>query len=82
VWLQGSTPHHKPVRWLLQRVALEAVDHKPRLTRPMEEAQAINPYLLRGFTIEWMSQVRSTDITSIRLHAGRVYLVVVKAWFS
>jgi putative transposase len=48
----------------------------------MEEAQAINPYLLRGFTMEWMNQLRSTDITSIRLQAGRVHLVAVKAWFS
>jgi hypothetical protein len=57
--------YHKWVCWLPHQMGLEAIDHKPWLTRHTK-AQAIDPYFLRGFTLEWMSQVWSADITSIR----------------
>jgi putative transposase len=40
------------------------------------------PYLLRGVPITPVHQVWSTDITSIRLPGGFVYLVAVLDWFS
>ena len=42
----------------------------------------IDPYLLRGVTVDRVNHVWSADITYIRLQAGFVYLVAVIDWFS
>jgi transposase InsO family protein len=42
----------------------------------------VYPYLLRGVPITRVNHVWSTDITSIRLHGGFIYLVAVMDWFS
>jgi putative transposase len=41
-----------------------------------------SPYLLRGVSIDQIDQVWSSDITSIRLARGFVYLTAIIDWFS
>ena len=40
------------------------------------------PYLLRGVKVTHVNQVWSTDITSIRLKRGFVYLTEIIDWYS
>jgi putative transposase len=83
VWLQqqGYAVNPKRVARLLRTMGLETIYPKPRLSQPHPERR-IYPYWLRGVPITHVNQVWSTDITSIRLHAGFVYLVAVMDWFS
>ncbi len=82
-WLrsQGYTVNHKRVARLLRTMGLETIYPKPRMSEP-HPAQWVYPYLLRGVPITRVNQVWSTDITSIRLHGGFIYLVAVMDWFS
>ena len=82
-WLRsrGSAVNHKRVRRLLRTMGLEAIYAKPWLSQPAE-GPTIYPYLLRGVTVSRSHQVWSTDITSVRLQSGFVYLVAVMDWFS
>jgi putative transposase len=82
-WLrgQGYVVNRKRVARLLHRMGLEALYPKPRLSQPAA-GHTIDPYLLRGVTVERVNQVWSADITYIRLQAGFVYLVAVMDWFS
>lgn len=82
-WLrtQGYEVNHKRVARLLRQMGLMAMYPGPRLSQPAAPAVRY-PYLLRGLSIERVNQVWSTDITSIRLHKGFLYLVAVIDWFS
>jgi putative transposase len=82
-WLetQGYCVNEKRVRRLLRKMGLEAQYPKPKLSKANIENR-IFPYLLRGFLIERVNQVWSTDITYIRLIQGFVYLVAVMDWHS
>ena len=82
-WLRsrGYAVNHKRVRRLLRTMGLEAIYAKPWLSQPAE-GHTIYPYLLRGVTVSRSHQVWSTDITSVRLQSGFVYLVAVMDWFS
>ena len=83
VWLrqQGDAVHPKRVARLLHTMGLETLYPKPRTSVP-HPAHRISPYLLRGVPITQVNQVWSTDMTSVRLHGGFVYLVAVMDWFS
>ena len=80
-WLhqQGYSVNAKRVRRLLRQMGLMAVYPKPRLSQPGVGAQ-LYPYLLTGRTIDQSDQVWSTDITSVRLSQGFVYLVAMMDW--
>ena len=82
-WLraQGYVVNHKRVARLLHTMGLETLYAKPR-TSQAQPGHRVYPYLLRGVPITRVNQVWSTDITSIRLHAGFIYLVAVMDWFS
>jgi putative transposase len=82
-WLetQGQEVNHKRVARLLRKMGLMAVYPKPRVSQPGEQIVRY-PYLLRGLTINRNNQVWSTDITSIRLRGGFLYLVAIIDWFS
>lgn len=82
-WLrqQGHAVNPKRVRRLLRLMGLEALYPKPHLSRPGTSAQRY-PYLLRGRSITQVNDVWSTDITSIRLQRGFLYLVAVLDWYS
>jgi putative transposase len=82
-WLrsQGYPVNHKRVARLLRTLGLETLYPKPHTSQP-HPAHRVYPYLLRGVPITRVHHVWSTDITSIRLQAGFVYLVAVMDWFS
>jgi putative transposase len=77
----GKKINRKRVQRLMQRMGLEAIYPKPRLSNPAP-GHRIYPYLLRGVKIERPNQVWSTDITYIRLRGGFIYLVAVIDWYS
>jgi putative transposase len=77
----GYAVDRKRVRRLMQRMGLETIYPKPRLSRPGEPSVRY-PYLLRGVSIDRIDHVWSSDITYIRLARGFVYLVAVIDWFS
>ncbi len=80
VWLHklGRNINKKCVSRLMQRMGLQAIYPKPRLSDPNKQHKKY-PYLLRGVEIERTDQVWSTDITYIRLEKGFVYLTAVIA---
>ena len=82
-WLAtvGYAVNRKRVSRLMERMGIEAVYAKPKLSQP-GEGHRIYPYLLRGATVDRVNQVWSTDITYIRMARGFLYLVAVMDWFS
>ena len=82
-WLatEGHVVNRKRVSRLMKLLGVEAVYAKPKLSQP-GEGHRVYPYLLRGTTVERINQVWSTDITSIRMAQGFLYLVAVMDWFS
>jgi putative transposase len=78
---QGYNVNRKRVRRLMQKMGLEAIYRKPRLSKP-GLGHRIYPYLLRGMKIDRPNLVWSTDITYIRLRQGFIYLVAIMDWFS
>src|SRR5690242_6303845 len=77
---QGSAVDRKRVRRLMQRMGLETIYPKPRLSRAGEPSVRY-PYLLRGMSLTGQDQVWRSDMTSIRLARGFVYLVAIIDWF-
>jgi putative transposase len=82
-WLrsQGYAVNRKRVTRLMRQMGIAAIYTKPHLSQPLA-GQTIYPYLLRGVKIERANHVWSTDITSIRLRQGFIYLVAVIDWWS
>lgn len=77
----GHVVNRKKMRRLMQRMGLEAIYPKPRLS--MGNKQHLKyPYLLRNILIDRPEQVWSEDITYIRLNKGFVYLTAIIDWFS
>jgi hypothetical protein len=56
---------------------IEALYRRPRTTRP-EPGHKVDPYRLRGLTVEGPNQVWAMDITYIPMARGFVYLAVVR----
>ena len=77
----GWEINRKHIQRLMQRMGLEAIYPKPRLSDPAP-GHRIYPYLLRGLKIERPNAVWSTDITYVRLRGGFVYLVAILDWYS
>lgn len=82
-WLstKGFEVDRKRVSRLMERMGIEAIYPKPKLSQAAE-GHKIYPYLLKGVSVERADQVWSTDITYIRMAQGFVYLVAVMDWFS
>jgi putative transposase len=78
---QGWNVNRKRVQRLMQKMGIEAIYPKPRLSDPAP-GHRVYPYRLRGVAITRPNQVWSTDITYIRLRSGFVYLVAILDWFS
>ena len=78
---QGFEVNRKRVSRLIALMRIEAVNPRPKLSRP-GEGHKIYPYLLRGFVVGRVNQVWSTNITYLRMAQGFVYLVAVMDWFS
>jgi len=69
------------VNRLMPVMGIAAVYPKPKLSQP-GEGHKIYPYLLNGVEVRRVNQVWSTDIPSIRMADGFVYLVAVMDWYS
>ena len=78
---QGYEVNRKRVTRLMRLMGLEAIHPKPNLSRPTP-GHRIFPYLLRDLQITCPNQVRSTDITYIRMRGGFLYLTAVIDWYS
>lgn len=78
---RGEDVGRERVRKLMRKMGIVALGPKPFSSRPHPEHQ-IYPYLLRGVPITHVHQVWSTDMTSIRLTQGWLYLVAIMDWFS
>ena len=77
----GHVVNRKKMRRLMQRMGLEAIYPKPKLSIGNKQHLKY-PYLLRNILIDRPEQVWSEDITYIRLNKGFVYLTAIIDWFS
>ncbi len=71
----GHQVNRKRIRRLMKKMGLVSVAPKPN-TSPPRKGHKIYPYLLGDLDIKETNHVWCTDITSIRLPHGFVYLVV------
>src|SRR3954447_22084394 len=78
---QGLEVGRRHVRTLMRRMAIQTLYRKPNTSKPAP-GHRIYPYLLRGLAITRPNQVWATDITSIPMARGFVYLAAVLDWFS
>jgi putative transposase len=78
---QGYTVNRKRVARLMQKMGLQAVFPRQKLSQPAP-GHKIYPYLLRDLTITQPNQVWSADITYIPLVQGFMYLVAILDWYS
>jgi putative transposase len=69
------------VSTLMKRMGLEALYRKPSTSKPTP-GHTIDPYRLRGMTVDRPNQVWAMDITDVPLARGCVYLAAVVDWFS
>jgi putative transposase len=78
---QGFLVNRKKVSRLMNRMGLEAVYPKKRLSRPEVGAKKY-PYLLKNLVVDRPDQVWAADITYVRMRPGFVYLMAIMDWFS
>jgi putative transposase len=69
------------VRRLMKLMRLVPICQEPK-TSQKTPAHEIHPYLLRDVAITRPDKARCTDITSIRMRRGFLYLVAVMDWHS
>jgi putative transposase len=73
--------NRKRVQRLMRVMGLEAIYPKPRLSAGGRNHK-VYPYLLRGVGITRPDRVWSTDITSVPMPQGFMYLAAVLDWYS
>jgi putative transposase len=78
---EGYAVNGKRVRRLLQKMGLQAIYPKPKMSKAAQERR-IYPYLLRGLEILEPNFVWSADITYLPMRQGFMYLVAIIDWFS
>jgi putative transposase len=78
---RGWEVNEKRVARLMRVMGLQAIVPGPHTSRPHSE-QVIYPYLLRGLEVVKANQVWCSDVTSIPMSQGFLYLVVVMDWYS
>ena len=66
---------------LLQKMGIEALYRRPRISKP-EPGHKIYPYLLRHMKVERPNQDWAMDISCIPMANGFVYLAAVIDWFT
>jgi putative transposase len=69
------------VRTRMQKMGIEALYQKPRLSEP-HPGPKVYPYLLRGLEITRANQVWAADICYLPMARGFCYLVAVMDWAS
>jgi putative transposase len=78
---EGFAVGRRHVRTLMERMGIEALYQKPRLSDP-HPGHKIWPYLLRDLSVTRPNQVWAADITYIPLAKGFAYLVAIIDWYS
>src|SRR5690606_9823271 len=73
--------NHKRVQRLMQKMNLQAIYPKPKLSTAIKYAQKY-PYLLHGLNINKTNQVWVTDITYINMPEGFIYLLAIMDLYS
>lgn len=78
---QGFKVGRRHVQTLMDKMGIEALYPKPRLSEP-HPGHKVWPYLLRDLAITRPNQVWAADITYIPLAKGFAYLVAIIDWYS
>lgn len=78
---KGCQLNHKRVDRLRKKMRIEAISPKPRLSINKVEP-IIYLYLFRNMVPNHSNPVWASDITSICMHQGFLYLVVIMDWYS
>ena len=73
---EGHAVGRRHVRTLMQRMGIEAIYRKPRTSIPARGAQ-IYPYLLANLAIDRPNQVWASDLTSLPMAHGFMYLMAI-----
>jgi putative transposase len=76
LWNKGHKVGRSHVRTLMQKMGVEALYQKPRLSKP-HPGHTIYPYLLKGVTITEANKAWASDITYIPMARGFCYLVAI-----
>ena len=78
---EGHCVNRKRVQRLMRQIGLAGMAPGPNTSRKHPK-HPVYKYLLRGVPVVRPNQVWSTDITTIRLARGFVYLVAIIDWYS
>jgi putative transposase len=78
---EGFAVGRRHVQTLMDKMGIEALYRKPRLSDPHPGHQ-VWPYLLRDVVVSRPNQVWATDITYIPLAKGFAYRVAIIDWYS
>ena len=77
--LEGLAVGRRHVGTLMVKMGIEAIYRKRNTSKPHPEHR-IYPYLLRDIVIDRPNQVWATDLTTIPMRRGFVYLVAIVDW--
>ncbi len=78
---EGVTLNRTAVQRHMREIGIAGIAPGPHTSRPTRD-HPVYPYLLRQVASTYPHHVWGIDITSIRLHAGWMYLVAVLDWYS
>jgi putative transposase len=78
---RGEAVNRKRIRRLMTLMGLEGLHPGPRTTIAAPDARAY-PYLLRDRVLTRVDEVWSSDITSVPMRRGFMYLTAVIDWYS
>lgn len=78
---EGLLITRKVVRRLINRMAIQAIYPQVNLSK-RNAKEAIMPYLLRNYDVNYPNQVWSIDITYIPMPHGHMYLTAIIDWCS
>lgn len=77
----GYKINHKRTQRLMNKMGLQALYPKPRLSQA-NAGHKKYPYLLKDISLERPNQVWATDITYVRMNPGFIYLVAIIDLYS
>ncbi len=78
---EGYNVGRKTVRRLMQEMGIYAIYPKMNLSK-RNFKEAVVPYLLRNYPVNFPNQVWSIDITYISMPQGHMYLTAIIDWYS
>ena len=83
-WLerQGHNVTRDQVRYLMDKMGLQAIYPKPNTSAKSRQEHSVHPYLLDDICVYYPNQVWCTDITYIRMKHGHTYLMAIMDWYS